>query len=1329
MFLSHTAELRQYPEAESFVAAAEKAVTRAGDVPVDMQYFTARDDKPADYCRRKVRESDVFVGLLGFRYGSPVRDDESRSYVELEYGAAEEYGLPLFVFALSDVPAVPLPVGAVTDPEFGSRQLAFRQRMRDAALVPEFASPERLHTLLFQALTDLHDERRRAPLRPVPFMAPPLDAALVDRPELMDAAVAAVTAHGPGGAVGLTTALRGTGGFGKTTLAAQLCHRTDVRQHFRDGVLWKTVGEQAADGDVARMINELTWQLTGESPPLSDPMHAGAHLAQAMGEQRLLLVVDDVWTRRQLDPFLVGGAHAVRLVTTREADLLPEGIAPIVVDAMALAEAEQLLRRGLPELPDASVKGLLRLTGRWPVLLRLVNGAIRDDVQMGLQPAEVAADLVEQLQVAGPTVLDVADPEQRHAAVASTLDVSLRRLDDDELDRFLQLAVFPEDTDVPQYVLERLWADELDRRPGRRAFQVRRLLARLTDRSLVLSTGSDPPGVRLHDVVRGYLRTRAADRLVDVNRELVQASRPPGGGDGWWALPDDDRYTWAHLAHHLAEGGLGDELRRTLHDLRYVARKIALLGPAAAEADLALDDTPASRALATVIRQSSHLLGPVRPEAALDATILSRVRRVDALRPLADAFDSTLPRPFLTTVGHPPDRSSPALRRVLLGHTGAVRLLVAAPHGEWLASAGEDGSVRLWDPDTGAQRHHLAGHTAPLMGLVVDPSGRWLASAGEDGTVRVWDPDTGVRRHLLTGHTGPVVDLAAAPSGRWLASAGEDGTVRIWDPDAGAQRLRLTGHTDWVSALVVDPAGRWLASASEDATVRIWDPDTGAAGPVLTGWTGQVLALAVHPAGRWLVTGHSDGTLRLWEPGTGTLRSALTGHTGPVYALAADPGGRWLASGSNDRSVRIWDPDTGTATHVLTGHTSWVGSLAVDPGGRWLASAGNDRSVRVWDPEAGTETRVLTGHTSRLTCAAVDPGGRWLATGSNDRSVRVWDPAVQQESRAVPGHTGAVHALARDPAGRWFATAGDDRTVRLWDPESNAQVSILVGHTDRVRSLAVDPHGRWLASGGGDWSVRIWDPEAGSVSHVRTRHKGTVAVLLADPAGRWLASGSNDWSVRVWDPVAGVHVHHLDGHGGAVLALAVHPAGRWLASAGEDHDVRVWDPVAGTLQHLLDGHGGAVLALAVHPAGRWLASAGRDRTVRVWDPDTGAERHLLTGHTGPVHALAVDPAGQWLASAGEDRSVRVWDPDTGSLRTTLSGHTGAVHGLAVDPAGEWLASVGVDRTVRVHRLPEWQEVGAIRVDARLYSCILSSGDSPTLVLAGDNGPHVLQLVT
>jgi hypothetical protein len=115
-------------------------------VIVDMADSPTADQVPAQLCDERVRGCDVYLGILGTRYGSPVRDKPEVSYTELEFGAATQAGLDRLVFVLdTDADDTGIPVSRLIDQEFGARQEAFRGRVRDSGLtIQSFANPDML---------------------------------------------------------------------------------------------------------------------------------------------------------------------------------------------------------------------------------------------------------------------------------------------------------------------------------------------------------------------------------------------------------------------------------------------------------------------------------------------------------------------------------------------------------------------------------------------------------------------------------------------------------------------------------------------------------------------------------------------------------------------------------------------------------------------------------------------------------------------------------------------------------------------------------------------------------------------------------------------------------------------------------------------------------------------------------------------------------------------------------------------------------------------------------------------------------------------------------
>lgn len=301
VFLSHTSEL------SDFVEAAEGAVQRAKCRPIDMRYFAARDQAPAEYCAEQVAEADVYVGIIGFCYGTPVRDKPEVSYTEHEFDTATRLGKTRLMFLRDMPPVEATPKDYVSDREHDDHQGRFRKKITDAGLITvTVATPDQLGFELLHALHELQRPRRSSSVedRYGDVFDGLDDVRFTERPWLTDRIHAFLANHPRG-----YFFIEGKTGVGKTTLMAHLSREHDYPHHFTSG----EVSRRSVEGALRSLGTQLVarYELDHLREHLGAPMgfrwllSEAAKVAKDQGH-RLVLVVDGLHQADETEPMPLG---------------------------------------------------------------------------------------------------------------------------------------------------------------------------------------------------------------------------------------------------------------------------------------------------------------------------------------------------------------------------------------------------------------------------------------------------------------------------------------------------------------------------------------------------------------------------------------------------------------------------------------------------------------------------------------------------------------------------------------------------------------------------------------------------------------------------------------------------------------------------------------------------------------------------------------------------------------------------------------------------------------------------------------------------------------
>jgi len=682
-----------------------------------------------------------------------------------------------------------------------------------------------------------------------------------------------------------------------------------------------------------------------------------------------------------------------------------------------------------------------------------------------------------------------------------------------------------------------------------------------------------------------------------------------------------------------------------------------------------------------------------------------------------------------------------------------------SPDGQFMASGGSDGIVKLWHTDGLSIELQNDQHQSGVDALEFSLDGQYLASGGKDGVVKLWRTDGMPVTLPNNQYEGGIVEtLAFSPDGQYLASGGlvNDGlvsgaVVKLWRTSGILISLPNDQH-EWGLGqidLTFSPDSQYLAAETGDS-IKLWRTDSmpiaALSSSEIEGSSGE---MAFSPDGQYLVSGGEDGNLNRWYlDGTPVEGLPNSYHSASSRQLTFSPDGRYLASAGNGEGVfNLWRTD-GTPVEGLLNNQleGFVLPLVFSPDSQYFALGSTGGAVKLWRTDGMLVELPNNEHEMDIYYGILGVGGlafspdsQYLASGgAGDGAIKLWRTDGTPIAPPNSQHDGGIGILAFSPDGQYLASGGAiDGVLKLWRINDTLLENLPNNHhREDVGDVAFSPDGQYLAScGGRDGVVKLWHTDGTPVILPNNQHDGGIWELTFSPDSQYLAAEAGDL-VKLWR-TDGTPVTLPNNQHRGIETLVFSPDSQYLASGGAgDGAIKLWrtDGTSVTLPN--NQHDGSIETLVFSPDSQYLASGGdinrlalggsRDGVVKLWRTDGTPVTLPNNQQKGNVEALAFSSDGQYLASGWgwSGGVVKLWRTDgtpvilpnnqqgeveqrhlagVGDFNNQRLKDIGAVREVEFSPNSHYLASSGDDGIVKLwyidgtamENLPNNQQEGSI----------------------------------
>jgi WD40 repeat protein len=661
-----------------------------------------------------------------------------------------------------------------------------------------------------------------------------------------------------------------------------------------------------------------------------------------------------------------------------------------------------------------------------------------------------------------------------------------------------------------------------------------------------------------------------------------------------------------------------------------------------------------------------------------------------------------------------------------------------------------------------------------------------IACVNYDGTVRLWDGETGKKTNVFRGDSEWVDDVDFSPDGKLVASGTVDGTVKIWERSTGKQIRALKGHLSQVSSISFSPNGQTIAAANYDGTIIIWSVATGRKLRTLPGHPESyynqigVESILFSPNSRFLLSQGQDNTLKLWEISTGKELKTFTFEQTSKINFSFSLNSQTLIYSTDTigkighKTVRFWNILENKEVKSL----SVPGEAFFSPGGKVIAVIDYDEgedpfdilrdftkhSVSLWDTSTGKKVKTLSNLPGTPAEINFSPDGSLIGIYTYDHDDSRLGPDDKRNGKLTIWNRSGTKLRTIEQLGEFFhfnfspngqkiaiSSLGvkDDGyhiIFKLWDVSTGRQLKTLSDEPIKFSPKGMlaglgssfSPDGKIIAAVSSSGIAKFYDSSTGqeldffniSPSHDLDRY------LIRSTDGKESIILKTDGSIQIQSRSTGEELYKYNRYDSVLVSDAyISDDDKTITTVNWYGKLQKRELATGrTLKSTNLPFDKLASSLKFSSDGRKIAAARTNYTVKIWDATTGKGIITLKEYAKVKNEandwrgkeVYFSPNGKMVAVLGRESDLEkgskleLWEISTGKA-IRLSGIPSGIINISFSPNSDELAILKTDNTIQLWKISTRQLIKTIRPPFDSTERIQFSLDS-NLLLAWGSAP-------